>query len=97
MKERNVNCCHLRNMKFCIHIDGTTLIDRMNELVPESENELRAAQANQIKLPKTWTNDRKSPKAKYLPRKASPGASNAYYFPLYAIYVVIYLSVHLSF
>ena len=63
----------------------------------KSENERHEAQANLTKIVEDPDQCSEEPKAKFLPRKASSGASNAYYFQLYAIYVVIYLSVHLSF
>ena len=66
----------------------------MNEWMQESKDELHATQGNLTEDPNQCSEE---PKAKFLPRKASPGASNAYHFQLYAIYVVIYLSVHLSF
>ena len=56
---------------------------RRNERVgAKAKNELHAAQDNLTKLLKTWTNVRKSPKAKYLPRKASPGAFKCLLFSI---------------
>ena len=63
----------------------------------KSENERHEAQANLTKIAEDSDQCSEEPKAKFLPRKASSGASNACYFQLYAIYVVIYLSMHLSF
>ena len=59
-------------MKFCIHIDGTTLIDRMNELVPESENKLREAQTNITKVVEDPDQCSEEPKANFCLGRQAP-------------------------
>ena len=48
----------------------------------KSENKRHEAQANLTKIAEDPDQCSKEPKAKFLPTKASPGASNAYYFQL---------------
>ena len=69
----------------------------MNELVPKSENQLHKAQANLTKVAEDLDQRSEEPKANFCVGRQAPVHLNAYYFQLYPIYVVIYLSVHLSF
>jgi hypothetical protein len=75
---------------------------RRNERVgAKSKNELHAAQDNLTKLLKTRTNVRKSPRLNFCLGRQAPvhliPIIQLTLFSIYAIYVVIYLSVHLSF
>ena len=71
---------------------------RRNERVgAKSEYEVHEAQGNLTKIAEDPDQCSKEPKANICLGRQAPVHPNAYYFPLYAIYVVIYLSVHLSF
>ena len=58
----------------------------------ESKDELHATQGNLTEDPNQCSEE---PKAKFLPRKASPGASNSYYFQSMQSMLYYYLFVHL--
>ena len=63
----------------------------------KSENERHEAQANLTKIAEDSDQCSEEPKAKFLPRKASPGASKCLYFKSMQSMLYHYLSVHLSF
>ena len=73
-----------------------SLIDGTNELVPEF-NELCEAQASLTKVAEDANQCSKEPKANFAQEGKPWCILNTYYFQVYAIYVVIYLSVYLSF
>ena len=71
---------------------------RRNELDgAKSENKRHEAQANLTKIAEDLDQCSEEPKAKFLPRKASPGASNSYYFQSMQSMLYYYLFVHLNF
>ena len=49
----------------CIHIESTTLIDGMNELVPKSKNELHEAQTNLTEAIEDPNQSSKEPNANF--------------------------------
>ena len=65
--------------------------------MPKFENKLHEAQANLTKVAEDPDQRSEEPKANFCVGRQAPVHLNAYYFQLYAIYVVIYLSVYLSF
>ena len=81
-----------------LHLYRRDYSHRRNERVgAKFENELPEAQANLTRLLKTRTNVRKSPRLNFLPRKASLGASNSYYFQSMQSMLYYFLFLHLSF
>ena len=56
---------HVVTRKLRIHIETTTRIDRTNELVPDSENELHKAQDNLTKVVEDSNQYSEEPKANF--------------------------------
>ena len=81
----------------CIHIKTANLIDGTYELVPTHEDDAVSAQVNSVELIQDPNHCSEVPKANFCLRRQAPVHLNTYYFQVYTIYVVIYLSMNLSF